>query len=236
MTACGEQGYDVGSIAYATTSVSAGARGPNVLVSPRPRGADANGFDEASLVFPGLLFPVTPRHVTQSRGILNEEEWRDVQSTVPLGLGCGRGTCTDGTESGIRGRIVQFGPVITARAGYLRYALVLTPTPYSFHTDAYFGVVPLYPDVKRCPTANLLVEDEVWRRALGVGEENVMIGIRDVLMVRRVNLVAGPANTGCNDEQMRVVDDALLQWLGCAAAASSGGGAVKDGAEGTGAG
>lgn len=236
MTACGELGYDVGSIAYATTSVSAGARGPNVLVSPRPDGADANGFDEPSLVFPGLLFPVTPRHVARSRGLLNDEEWRDLQSTVPMGLGCGRGTSRDGTETGIRGRIVQFGPLITARAGYLRYALILTPTPYSVHTDAFFGVVPLYPDVKRCPMGNLLVEEEAWRQALGVGVENVMIGIKDVLMVRRVNLVAGPPNTGCNDEQMRVVDDALLQWLGCAPAGASGGGAVQDGAQGAGAG
>lgn len=236
MTACGEQGCDFGSIAYATTSVEAGARGPNVLILPRPSGRDANGFDELSLVFPGLLFPVTPQLVQNARGVLNDTEWRDVLAAVPAALGCHRGSSKDGTERGIRGVVVGFHANISARFPLLTRGIVLTPEPYSFHKDAYFGVVPLYPDVKRYSAPDFLVEAGEWCRAVTGGAQSVLVAVTDVMMVRRANLVGGPPHSACDDELMRAVDEGLLQWLGCAPVGAADGGDVADGADGASAG
>ena len=203
-----------GSVAYASGSEDAAAKSPCVAIDPRPAGADSNGFDEATLIFPGLLFPVSAPLLSNRAGRLNADEWAAVGAAVPTALGCGTGSCRPGAsgaaEPGLRGLVVAFAPLIASRWSLLRYAVVLTPYPFSIQALEFQVVVPIYPRVTRVSAPDFVMPPTAWSEALG---GDVCIAVTDTLLTKRTNHVPGPPNAACDTALMEHIDAALLTWL-----------------------
>ena len=215
MTPVDSPDREYGSIAYASASEGALAKAPNVLIAPRSNGPDPNGFEEPTWVFPGLFFPVYATMLPPPLGRLSPEELRAVRAVAPRALGVGDGAALPahrpGRERGMRGVVTRLSLAIREQRPPLNHVVVVTPYPFSVQRTEFQAIVPIYPGAKNVRSPDFVLPACGWGDALG-GE--VCVAVSDVMMTKRDNLEAGPPNAYCDADDMALIDDALMAWLG----------------------
>lgn len=207
------------SISYASGSLDASEKAASVLVEPRPFGPDANGFDEDTLVFPGLLFPFQRGRLGVSLGRLSASERAAVRAAAPGALGCSSGSCRPGAgkpnRPGLRGVIIRFADWVQEKWPTLRYAVVLTPLPYAVRESAFHAVVPIDLDASRVDAPDFFLPTPDWAAQLGSPSANrVAAAVTDTMMAKLENFRPAPGGVACSDSEMALIDSALLSWLG----------------------
>lgn len=211
------KGTEYGSVAYSSSDqVDRGEKHPCVSVMARPNDSPPNGFDKDTLVFPGLLFPVSARVAGRTVGQLSAQEWYAVHALAPKGLGCGTGSCLRSEEGGqrvgLRGSVVRISQEIAERFPILNYLVVLSPLPYSVRPHGFHCVVPLYADARPIHSSEYVLDRTSW--SVELCTDHLMVGISDVMMCCLRDLRPGPANAVLTAKEMQTMDKALLQWVG----------------------
>ncbi len=212
VSACLESS-EAAALAFGSTKATeAGYGAAHVLLDPYATKYRQTGFDEPTYIYVSRLFSEDLDALGYPVGRVIQEMPAILQQ-ASVALGIGTGTCDSGSAAGsLRGRLVQFDPVLT-RTIDTSFGVIVSEPRYSLQ-QRYQNVVPILDEARfNANPGDVIVERRDWLTHLG-GMSKAIFAVGDVFAVWHPSRISRPLPGVIDEAAMNAIDDALRAHFG----------------------